>query len=362
MPKPEIRLAAGDPDVEAPQYAINEALIGIIEGGPNTHYPHYTSYPGEFASAVVDYYEKFTGVKYKRENVIPAAGSSAALYTALAAVLEKGDEVLMFNPYYMGHTRIFEGMGVKTNMVPLKKELGYHPDPEDIKNAVTKNTKAVLLCNPANPTGTVFTEAECKAIGDASVDNDMAIFADEIYLHFVYGDNKFVSIASLHDEYKARTLGIMSFSKTFSMTGWRLGYDIVPERYLERAKLIAGLTAPRPATFVFRAGIACLRGDFKYVDERCVEYKSRRDYFCKAVDDLGWPCHMFEGAFYAWFDVTSTGMGSQDFLAKLKKGQNVALSPGDRFGADGFIRVPLIQPVGVLKEVVGRLKEFKAGL
>jgi aspartate/methionine/tyrosine aminotransferase len=362
LPKPEIRLAAGDPDVEAPQYAINEALKAIIKGGPYTHYPHYTDLPDQFSEAVVDYYEKFTGVRYENENVLPAAGSSAALYTALAAVLKEGDEVMMFQPYYMGHTRIFDGMGVKTKMVPLKKELGYHPDPEDIKAAVSKDTKAILLCNPANPTGTVFTETECKVIGDVAVDNDLAIFADEIYLHFVYDNNKFVSIAILNDAYKAQTLGIMSFSKTFSMTGWRLGYDIVPEKYLERAKLIASLTAPRPATFVFKAGIACLRGDFKYVEERCEEYQRRRDYFCKAVDDLGWPCHMMEGAFYAWFDVTSTGMGSQDFLTKLKEEQNVALSPGDRFGADGFIRVPLIRPVPILKDVVGRLKEFKDGL
>jgi aminotransferase len=175
-------------------------------------------------------------------------------------------------------------------------------------------------------------------------------------------DKKFVSIASLSEEYKARTINIMSFSKTFSMTGWRLGYDIVPDMYLEKAKLIAGLTAPRPATFVFKAGISCLRGDFKYVDERRAVYKARRDYFCKAVDDLGWPCHMFDGAFYAWFDVTSTGLNSQEFLKKLHKEQNVLLSPGDRFGADGFMRVPLIKPVPVLEEVVGRLKEFKSGL
>ncbi len=361
MPKEEIRLNAGDPDVEAPQYAINTALKAIIEGGPNTHYPHYTDIPDQFNEAVVDYYEKFTGVRYETKNVLPAAGSSAALYTALAAVLEKGDEVVLFKPYYMGHTKIFKGMGVKVNMVPLKKELGYHPEPEDIKAAVTPKTKAILVCNPANPTGTVFSEAECKVIGDVSVDNDLGIFADEIYLHFVY-DKKFVSIASLSEEYKARTINIMSFSKTFSMTGWRLGYDIVPDMYLEKAKLIAGLTAPRPATFVFKAGISCLRGDFKYVDERRAVYKARRDYFCKAVDDLGWPCHMFDGAFYAWFDVTSTGLGSQEFLKKLHKEQNVLLSPGDRFGADGFMRVPLIKPVPVLEEVVGRLKEFKSGL
>jgi len=362
MKKEYVKLNAGDPDVEAPQYAINEALIGLIEGGKNTHYPHYSGYPEKFKESVVNYYKKFTGVEYEPKYVLPAAGSSAALYVALNACLEKGDEVLMFTPYYMGHAIIFNGMGVKMKMVPLHRETNYHPDIDDITEAVTSKTKAVLVCNPANPTGTVFKPEELKAIGDLAVDNDFAILADEIYLHYTYDDYKFTSIAGLSDEYKERTLCIMSFSKTFSMTGWRLGYDIVPEKYYEKAELIRSLSAPRPATFVYRAGIACLQGDFKYVEERRAEYEKRRNYFCKAVDDLGWPCHMFEGAFYAWFDARDTGMSSQEFLKRLEESQNVSLSPGDRFGADGFIRVPLVQPVPVLEEVVDRLKEFKSSL
>jgi aspartate/methionine/tyrosine aminotransferase len=287
MVKELIKLNAGDPDVEAPQYAINEALLGIIEGGMNTHYPHYSGYPDRFAEAVVDYYKGFAGVQYKPEDVIPAAGSSAALYIALSACLEKGDEVLMFSPYYMGHTNIFNGMGVKMNMVPLYKETNYHPNVDEIADHVTSKTKAALICNPANPTGTVYTPEELKTIGDLAVDNDFALLADEIYLHFTYGGHNFTSIASLNDAYKERTLGIMSFSKTFSMTGWRLGYDIIPEKYKKKADIIRGMCAPRPATFIYRAGIACLRGDFKYVDDRRAEYEKRRNYFCKAVDDLG---------------------------------------------------------------------------
>ena len=362
MSKDFIKLNAGDPDVEAPQYAINEALIGIVEGGINTHYPHYSGYPDRFAEAVVDYYKKFTGVEYEPKDIIPAAGSSAALYIALSACLEKGDEVLMFTPYYMGHTAIFNGMGVKMNMVPLYKETNYHPKVDEIAEYVTPKTKAALICNPANPTGTVFTPEELKTMGDLAVDHDFALLADEIYLHYTYDGHKFTSIAGLSDEYKERTLGIMSFSKTFSMTGWRLGYDIVPPKYKAKADLIRSMSAPRPATFIYRMGTACLRGDFQYVEERKAEYEKRRNYFVKAIDDMGWSCHMFEGAFYAWFDVRSTGLGSQEFIKKFQESQNVALSPGNRFGSDGFIRVPLVHPVPVLEEVVNRLKEFKSSL
>jgi aspartate/methionine/tyrosine aminotransferase len=362
LPKELITLNAGDPDAEAPQCAINEALLGIIEGGINTHYPHYTSYPTEFQKAVVDYYKNFTGVEYETKNILPAAGSSAALYTALATVLKEGDEVMLFTPYYAGHKSILDGMGVKMNLVPLHSESNYHLDTNELFEHVTPKTKAVLVCNPSNPTGTVFKSNELKAIGDLAVDKDMAIFADEIYLHFVYDQNKFLSIAGLSDSYKDRTLGIMSFSKSFSMTGWRLGYDIVPEKYLEKATLVTSLTAPRPATFVFRAGISCLRSDFTYVETRRTEYEKRRNYFTKAVNDMGWPCHRFEGAFYAWFDMRETGLSSEGFLSGLKKSQNLVLSSGTGFGADGFIRVPLVKPVPVLKEVVNRLKEYKKTL
>ncbi len=362
MSKELIKLNAGDPDVEAPQYAINQALIGLIEGGVNTHYPHYSGYPEQFKEAVVDYYERFTGVRYEPDDVLPAAGSSAALYLALSSCLEKGDEVLMFTPYYMGHVNIFRGMGVKMNMVPLHRETNYHPDVDEIAEYVTPKTKAALLCNPANPTGTVYTPEELRAVGDLAVDHDFALLADEIYLHYTYDGHKFTSVAGLSEEYKERTICVMSFSKTFSMTGWRLGYTIVPPRYMEKAQLVNRLAAPRPATFVYRAGIACLRGDFKYVEERRQEYEKRRNYFCKAIDDLGWPCHLFEGAFYAWFDMRETGLGSQEFLKRVAETQNLVLSPGDIFGADGFMRVPLVQPVPVLEEVVSRLGEFKESL
>ena len=362
LPKKFIKISGGDPEVEAPQYAINEALLGIIKGGENTHYPHYSGYPDVFKEAVVDYYKQFTGVEYSPKNVIPAAGSSAALYIALSSCVEKGDEVLMFTPYYRGHRTIFNGMGVKMNLVPLYRETNYHPNVDEIAEYVTPKTKAALICNPSNPSGTVFTKTELKTLGDLAVDNDFTLLADEIYLHFTYDGHKFTSIAGISEEYKNRTISIMSFSKTFSMTGWRLGYNIVPEKYLKKAELIRSMSAPRPATFVYRAGIACLKGDFKYVEERRIEYEKRRNYFCNAVNDLGWPCHIFEGAFYGWFDATSTGMGSQDFNKKLKLTQNMELSPGDMFGVDGFIRVPLVRPIPVLKDVVQRLTEFKSNL
>ncbi len=365
MSKEKIILSIGDPDVEAPDYVFEAAYAKMKEGGDWTHYGYMTDKPAGFRQAVVDYYKKESGVEYDQSAVIPCAGSSAALYIALSTILSEGDEILMFEPTYRGHFAILDGMGVKQNLVQMEKENAYHPEIDAIAEAITPKTKAVLVCNPNNPTGTVFTQQELSAIGDLAVDHDLGIFSDEIYLHFVYDDNKFVSTASLSEAYKERTINIMSFSKTFSMTGWRLGYDIVPEMYLKRAKLIAGMAAPRPPTFLYAAGEAALRGDFKYVEERRVAYDERRKYFCNAVNDIkGLECKPFEGAFYAWVDATSTGLSSKEFADRLAEAENVYVSPGDAFGPsqDGMLRMPLCSKMPVLEEGVARLERFMASL
>lgn len=149
------------------------------------------------------------------------------------------------------------------------------------------------------------------------------------------------------------------------MTGWRLGYLIVPERFKERAWKISRMTAPRPTTFVYAAGIAALKGPMSYVEERKQAYDERRRFFCKAVDGIeGLSCHLFEGAFYAWFDARSYGLGSEEFCSRLQEQENVALSPGHTFGlnTDGFIRVPLVQPVPVLEDTIERIDRFVGSL
>lgn len=362
MSREHIKLTAGDPDVEAPSCAVEAALNAIREGGIWTHYGR-PRIPQMFKEAVVDYY-KTIGPEYDPKNVVPAAGSSAALYVALSTVLGAGDEVLMFEPSYRGHYRLLENMGVKASVAPLDEGTNYHPDLDTLPKYIGKKTKAVLICNPNNPTGTVFTRDELSAIGDLAEDHDLTIFSDEIYLHFVYDDNEFVSTASLGD-LKERTINIMSFSKTFSMTGWRLGYIIVPDGLIDRAEKIYGMTAPRPASFVFAAGIAALKNGWSYIEERRRAYDERRRYFCKAIDEIdGLSCRLFEGSFYAWFDARSYGLGSEDFCNRLEEGENVALSPGHTFGlnTDGFIRVPLVQPVPVLREAVKRIERFVSTL
>ncbi|MCW3990596.1 MAG: pyridoxal phosphate-dependent aminotransferase [Candidatus Bathyarchaeota archaeon] len=349
-----INLGSGDPEVEAPECVKEAIMKALKEGGNWTHYGG-RDISRQFKESVIDYY-KTLGPEYKLDNIIPTCGSTAALNVALGAVLDKGDEILMWEPSYSGHFSLLRKMGVKMSVAPLKEETGWHPDIDTLPEYVSSETKGVLICNPNNPTGTVFNEEELRVIGDLAVDHDFAILSDEIYLHFVYGDNKFVSTASLNG-LKERTINIMSFSKTFSMTGYRLGYTIVPDRYLARANSLSGLNN-RPASFVYAGGIAALRSDFSYVDERRKVYGERIDYICNALDDVeGISCIPSDGAFYAWFNIKELGIGSQEFCNRLRK-EGVGMRPGRGFGlnTDHYVRAALVRPVSELKEAVAKVK------
>jgi aspartate/methionine/tyrosine aminotransferase len=349
-----INLGSGDPDAEAPE-CVKEAIFKALkEGGDWTHYGG-SAISLQFKEAVIDYY-KTMGPEYKPDNIIPTCGSTAALNVALGTVLDEGDEILMWEPSYSGHYSLLRSMGIKLSVAPLREDDGWHPDVDTLGEYVSPETKAVLICNPNNPTGTVFKEEELQAIGDLAVDHDFAILSDEIYLHFVYGDKKFVSTASL-DGLAERTINIMSFSKTFSMTGYRLGYTIVPDRYLKRANSLHGL-ANRPASFVYAGGVAALRSDFSYVEERRKVYGERIGYFCNAIDEVeGISCIPAEGAFYGWFNIKELGIGSQEFCDRLQK-EGARMRPGKGFGlnTDHYVRAALVRPVSQLKEVVAKVK------
>ena len=360
-----INLDAGDPDAEAPKRAIEAAIEAIERGGEWTHYSHLgrTKPKDAFLEAVVEYYKQF-GPRYRSEQVLPTAGSGAALYIAMATVANRGDEILLFDPTFVGYFMKLKTMGVKPVFARLIKERGFHMDCDALEDCISSKTKAVLLCNPNNPTGTVYTRDELDAIRRLALDNDLYVIADEIYLHYIYDDNVFTSIASLKDMME-RTISVMSFSKTFSMTGWRLGYAMIPEKLVSKAREFLSLTSSNPTTFVLAAGVSALKEGWTYVEERRREYDRRRKYFCNAIDKIGGlSCKPFEGAFYAWIDVSKTGLGSEQFVERLNKAENLQLTNGLRFGpaSDRFVRAALVKPVSILEEAVKRLERFVGSL
>ncbi|NQT07648.1 aminotransferase class I/II-fold pyridoxal phosphate-dependent enzyme [Candidatus Bathyarchaeota archaeon] len=351
----DIRLSGGDPDFEAPPHVKEAAIAAIREGGPWTHYS-FSGVP-EFKEAVVEYYSKY-GVKYDPSNVYPTAGSSPALMAVIANLLGPGDECVVFDPTFGTHFRTPPLFGATVSHVPLDVE-GFHMDPDTLRKKVSDRSKLMILCNPNNPAGTVYTRKELQAIADVAAEHDIVVLADEIYNEFVYDDRKHIAFPSLSDM-KERTVVVMSFSKNFAMTGWRLGYYIAPDALAEKLGRLR--VAAAPTTFVQKAGAAALTGPYEPVKEMREEYDKRRRYFVKRLNELdGISCHMFEGAFYAYPDIKELGIPSAKFVEEFAKKEKVLLSDGSRFGpeiAPGHLRIPLVLPVEVLETVATRMERY----
>ena len=363
-----IYLAGGDPNFATPSHIRDAAIKAIIEG--YTHYPPTEGIP-ELREAIVEYYSQF-GVKYKPSQAYITPGGGGALHLANIALVDKGDEILTFDPSFSRYFTTPYYMDQKVVPVPLT-EPGYHLNPEELKKRVTNKSKMLIICNPNNPTGTVYTKEEYKAIADIIIDNDMIALTDEFYCEFIYDGRKHIALSSI-DGMKERTAVLIGGTKCFAFTGWRLASLIVPEELYPKVANTARHLGARPSTFIQRAGAVAFKSALKphgkgVLKEWRDEYDRRRKYFCKRMDEIdGISCHTFEGAFYAYPDVSSFGVPIDKFVEDLLNKGKVQVGNGENHGgvrligkespAYGHIRPALVQDVEVLEEAGDRIERF----
>jgi aminotransferase len=363
-----IYLRGGDPNFATPAHIRDAAIKAIIEG-----YTHYAPSEGipELRKAIANYYKKY-GVDYNPDQIRVTAGGSPALHMINVSMLKPGEEVLVFDPSFSRYFGEPPTLGLTVVPVPLLKP-GFHLDPEDLKNRITKKSKMIVLCNPNNPTGTVYSENELKAIADIAIDNDLTVVSDEFYSEFVYDNNKHTAISSL-DGMRERTFVLVGGTKMFNFTGWRLASLIIPKQHYKTVETKTRFIGVRPATFVQRAGAvgfdAMSTPHGKAVmKEHKDEYNRRRQFFCKRIDEVeGITCHTFEGAFYAYPDVSSFGIPVTRFIDELESSEGVLVGNGEGHGgvsvignkspAHGHIRPALVQDVDVLEEAATRIERF----
>jgi aminotransferase len=339
-----LSLLAGDPDFSTPSH-IREAAMKALEEGW-THYPAWDGYL-DLRSALADYHSQY-GTDWRPETEVRIySGSTPALFTCFLALLRRGDGIVVFEPYYMGYSPVFNYMNLKLSTVTLKEEERFHPDIEELKEAIKPETKMIVLCTPNNPTGTVYGEEELKAIADLAVDHDLLVLSDEIYDQFIY-EGKHRSIAALPDM-RERTLVILSFSKTFAMTGWRLGAVLADKEVLGLIRRVP--IGGRPAAFIQRAGLAALKGPWEPVERFREEFKKRRDYLAGRLNEIeGVSCTLPEGAFYLFPNISDICKDSVEFCEGLLGEEKVAVYPGIAYGktGEGHVRIALVKPIGKL--------------
>lgn len=367
-----IYLRGGDPNFATPAHIRDAAIRAIIEG--YTHYAPSAGIP-ELREAIANYYSKY-GIQYDPEQVMVTAGGSPALHMINVAMLNPGDEVLVFDPSFARYFGEPPTIGASVVPVPLSKT-GFHLDADDLNDRVTKKSKMIVLCNPNNPTGTVYTKGELKAIADIAIDNDLMVVSDEFYSEFVYDGKEHVSISAM-DGMSERTFVLVGGTKMFNFTGWRLASLIIPKKYYEVVEKKTRYIGVRPATFIQRAGTEAFNAmSTKYgqavMKEHRDEYDRRRTFFCKRMDEIeGIECHTLEGAFYAYPDVSSFGVPVSKFVDDLEREEGVLVGNGEGHGgvsvigdkspAYGHIRPALVQDVDVLEDAANKIERFAKNL
>lgn len=349
-------LAGGEPDKDTPEN-IKKAAIEALNNGA-TKYTPSVGLP-QLRQAISDKLKRDNGLNYTPDQICVCSGAKPAVYAALRATISAGDEVIIPSPYWVSYPSMVELCGGTPVYVETKAENGWKITPEEFENAMTPRTKMIILTTPHNPTGTVYTEEELRALGQIAVDEDILIIADEIYEHLVYGDTKHVSMASLSEEIYNLTITINGFSKGYAMTGWRLGYSAAPEHIAKYIKLIQDHTASNATTFCQYGAIEALSGDQSFIADLREEYDFRRQYVYSRLSVMP-KIKVVEpkGAFYFFIDTTELGMGSLELCEKLLDRYKVAAVPGIAFGNDKAIRISYCTSLDVLKEGLDRLEDF----
>lgn len=348
-----INLGGGDPDFDTPRH-ITDALLNAIKEG-KTHYPPTYGLP-LLRKAITEYHRKH-GVNWLPSETIVTAGSGVSLFASITGTVNVGEEVILLEPYFMAYSNLIEYCGAKEIGVALDEEKGYRLEVETLNEKVNKKTKMIVLCNPNNPSGTVYSKQELLQIAEIAKDNDLIVLSDEVYCEFIWDDQKHTSIASL-PEMKERTIISSSFSKTFAMTGWRLGYILANDSIVKNIQKIP--LGYRTNTFVQIAGVEALKGSWEPVKKMVNEYDKRRKFMVPRLNDIeGFRCHMPEGAFYLFPSFRDLGKKSEIFCESLLKRKKILARPGTAFGKTGefHMRIPLIKPVEILERIASDIEE-----
>ena len=340
-------LTIGEPDFDTPEN-IREAAVAAIRSG-HTHYaPNQGTQDLRHAVAA---FETNRGNPTKAEQVLITIGACHALFTALLGILNPGEEVIVPTPGFMLYETIATVAGAK--MVPLDiAKTGFQIDEAALNAAITDKTKAIIINSPCNPTGTVFSEESLAAVKKAVLGKPIFIICDAVYNQLVYGACPDISLDA---EPKEQLILCQSFSKPYAMTGWRVGYLTCPEYVMERLLLLSAAEITAVPTFLQDAAITALATDPLPMVEI---YRSRRNYVCRRLDEMGLSYPAPEGAFYVLPDISKFGLTSEEFCVRMIKEGGVAAVPGSCFGAEGYIRISYCYSDAELKTGLDRMEAF----
>ncbi|MCP3028502.1 aminotransferase [Halobacillus sp. A5] len=351
-----ISLGVGEPDFVTPWNFIEQSFHALEQG-----YTSYTENAGmlELRQEISGYLNSNFQLSYNPEQqVIVTVGASQAIDLALRTVVEPGDEVIVVEPGFVAYVPTVSLAGGTPVTIQTKPENDFKLQPEQIEEVITPRTKAIMLCNPNNPTGTFLSKPELEQLSAVIEKHDLLVLSDEIYAELTY-DEDYTSFASLPDM-KERTILISGFSKAFAMTGWRLGYAAGPEEIISSMVKIHQYTMMCAPTMAQHAALEAMKNGKPSVQEMIESYKQRRNFIVSSLNEIGLDCPNPGGAFYAFPSIQATGLSSAEFAEQLLQEEQVAVVPGEVFGesGEGYIRCSYATSLKQLDEAMERIKRF----
>ena len=347
---------AGEPDFDTPEH-IKRAAIEALEAG----FTKYTPNAGipELRQAISDKFAADNGLNYRAGQVVVSNGAKHACYNAILATCQPGDEVVIPAPYWVSYPDMVRLVGAEPVIVPTSERNGWKMRPEDFENAMTPRTKMLIMNSPGNPTGSVYTREELEAIVNVAAEEDIYVLSDEIYEKLFYDDVKPVSIASLSQEAYDLTITVNGFSKSYAMTGWRLGYLAAPEAVVRAVDSIQSHTSSNPSSFSQYGALAALKGDQQPLSDMREEFDMRRNYMFDRLSKISNITAVKpQGAFYILVNISQLGLTSQNFADRLLSKANVAVVPGAAFGDDRTVRFSYATSLDVIKKGLDRFQDF----
>ncbi len=355
--------AAGEPDFDTPLH-IKEAAIAALKAGKTKYAPTPGIEP--LRQAIAARYATEYGYIVGPAQVVVSPGGKYSCYIGLLAVCNPGDEVLIPTPYWVSYPEMVKLCGATPRFLETSDKTGFKIQPAQLEAAITPKTKVFIFCSPSNPTGAVYTRAEIAAIIAVAVKHNLYILSDEMYEHLLYDGAQATCIATLSPEAAARTITVAGFSKTYSMTGWRLGTLVAPAPIAKAVAELQSQMSSNATTFAQYGALAALQEKEKTtvaLKEMLTAFDRRRKLLHSELNKIpGISCLLAQGAFYLFPNISSFGLKDVDFCAKLLEQEKVAAIPGSSFGAEGYLRLSYATSDEIITKGVARLARFCAGL
>ena len=355
-----VGFGAGEPDFDTPQHIKDAAIKALNEG-----FTKYTPASGipELRQAIADKFQRENGLSYKPSQIIVSCGGKHSCYNVIMATCEEGDEVIIPAPYWLSYPEMVKLAGATPVILPTSDKTEFKVTPAQLRAAITPRTRLFVLNTPSNPTGSVYTPEEIKALGDLCVEKGVLIMSDEIYEHLLYDGAVHKSVASFSPAHYDHTIIVHGFAKAWSMTGWRLGFLAAPEPIAKAIDAIQSHSTSNPTSFAQKGAVAALNGSQEHLKSWLVEYARRRTYAWKKLNSIpGITCVNSKGAFYLFPNISKLGLNSTDFCARLLEQEKVAAVPGLAFGADEYLRISYATSMANIEKGVDRMENFVRSL